>query len=512
MTSRSGKTTIRSARNARWIEKHCVIPDGKNVGKPFKLTSEQKKWMVMIYDTPTRTFILSMGRKNGKTAFSSVLCLLHLAGPEATVNSQLFSAAQSRDQAGLLFNLAAKMVRLSPTLSQSIGIRETAKQLYCEALGTEYRALSAEATTAYGLSPVFVVHDELGQVKGPRSELFEALETAQQAHENPLSIVISTQAPTDADLLSVLIDDALQCNDPRVKVQLYTAPQELDAFSEESIRLANPHFEAFINQEEVKRQAWEAKRMASREAAYRNLILNQRVEARNPFVSLETWRSNGELPSEDINPSLPIYLGLDLSSVADLTALVVAQPIGEVIDVHCTFWLPEEGLAEKSRTDRVPYDIWANEGYLSTTPGKSIEYEWVAEYLRGLFDRYDVAAVAFDRWNFRHLQPWLINAGFSEYELTRFQGFGQGFQSMSPALRDLESLLLEAKLRHGMNPVLTMCAANATVVTDPAGNRKFTKAKQTGRIDGMVALGMALAMISTAPESTSVSVYETGVI
>jgi len=149
---------------------------------------------------------------------------------------------------------------------------------------------------------------------------------------------------------------------------------------------------------------------------------------------------------------------------------------------------------------------------LSTTPGKSIEYEWVAEYLRGLFDRYDVAAVAFDRWNFRHLQPWLVNAGFSEYELTRFQGFGQGFQSMSPALRDLESLLLEAKLRHGMNPVLTMCAANATVVTDPAGNRKFTKAKQTGRIDGMVALGMALAMISTAPEATSVSVYETGVI
>lgn len=512
--SRSTKTTepTRAQRNAAWIEKHCRIPDGKLVGKPFKLSERQREWLTQIYDTPTRTFILCMGRKNGKTAFSATLCLLHLAGPEAKANSQLFSAAQSRDQAALLFNLAAKMVRLSPTLSPAVGIRETAKHLYCESMGTEYRALSAEATTAYGLSPVFVVHDELGQVKGPRSELFEALETAQQAHDAPLSIIISTQAPTDADLLSVLVDDALQGNDPRVKVQLYTAPQDMDAFSEEAIRLANPHYDIFINQEEVKRQAWEAQRMASREAAYRNLILNQRVEARNPFVSLETWRANGELPADSLDPYLPVYLGLDLSAVADLTALVAVQPMDDRLDVHCTFWLPEDGLAEKARVDRVPYDVWARDGFLTTTPGKSIEYEWVAEHLRGLFDRYRIEAVAFDRWNFRHLQPWLVNAGFSENELARFLPFGQGFQSMSPALRDLESAMLANKLRHGMQPVLTMCAANATVVTDPAGNRKFTKAKATGRIDGMVALAMALAVVSTAPEASSASIYELGVI
>lgn len=453
-----------------------------------------------------------MGRKNGKTAFSAALCLLHLAGPEAQANSQLFSAAQSRDQAALLFNLASKMVRLSPTLSKHVGIRETSKHLYVEALGTEYRALSAEATTAYGLSPIFVVHDELGQVKGPRSELYEALETAQQAHDAPLSIIISTQAPTDADLLSVLIDDAQQGNDPRVKVQLYTAPQEIDAFGEEAIRLANPHYEVFINQEEVKRQAWEAKRMASREAAYRNLILNQRVEARNPFISLEVWRDNGGLPADEFDPDEPVFFGLDLSSVSDLTALVGVQRRGEVADVQCTFWLPEEGLTEKARADRVPYDQWAKEGYLSTTPGKSVEYEWVAEYLRGLFDRYNVGAVAFDRWNFRHLQPWLENAGFTEYELGLFKEFGQGFQSMSPALRDLESMLLGGTLRHGMHPILTMCAANATVVTDPAGNRKFVKAKATGRIDGMVALAMAVAVAGTTPAAAADSVYELGVL
>jgi hypothetical protein len=142
---------------------------------------------------------------------------------EARPNSQLYSAAQSREQAALLFSLAAKIVRLSSELSVVVVIRDTAKQLFCPDLGTLYRALSAEASTAFGLSPVFAVHDELGQVKGPTSELYDAIETATGAQENPLSIVISTQAPTDADLLSVLIDDALAGGDPRTTVSLYTA-------------------------------------------------------------------------------------------------------------------------------------------------------------------------------------------------------------------------------------------------------------------------------------------------
>lgn len=213
----------RSERNARWIEAHCRVPEGRLVGRPVKLSKQQRQWLADIYDSPTRTFILSMGRKNGKTAFSSFLLLLHLCGPEARPNSQLFSAAQSRDQAAILFALAAKIVRMSPDLSQYVTVRDTAKQLFCAELGTLYRALSADASTAYGLSPVFTVHDELGQVKGPRSELYEALETASAAQDEPLSVIISTQAPTDADLLSLLIDDALSGADPRVKCRLYSA-------------------------------------------------------------------------------------------------------------------------------------------------------------------------------------------------------------------------------------------------------------------------------------------------
>lgn len=471
------------------------MPEGRHVGKPVKLTAHQREWLEAIYDSPTRMLILSMGRKNGKTAFSAFLLLLHLCGPEAKPNSQLFSAAQSRDQAAILFALAAKMVRMSPDLREYVVVRDTAKQLACPELGTLYRALSADASTAYGLSPVFVVHDELGQVKGPRSELYEALETAAAAQDEPLSIVISTQAPTDADLLSLLIDDALAGADPRTKVRVYSASMDADPFEEAAIRQANPHFDVLMNHDEVRRQAEDARRLPSREASYRNLILNQRVEARSPFVARAIWQDNGGEP-EDIE-GMAVYGGLDLSSVSDLTALVLVSDDGDVVP---TFWLPAEGLVEKSRNDRVPYDVWAREGYLQTTPGRAIEYEWVAEALRAVFDRHNVRAIAFDRWNMRHLRPWLERAGFSEDDLEKFVEFGQGFQSMSPAVRELESRLLSKRLRHGNHPVLTMCAANATTASDPAGNRKFVKSKATGRIDGMVALAMAIGVTPAVAE------------
>ena len=497
MASKRVKKT--SSVIADWIEKHLRLPEGKFVGKPVKLTPKQKTWLRQIYDDDTRTFILSMGRKNAKTAFAAMLLLVHLCGPKAQANSELFSDAQSRDQAGILFGLAAKMVRFSPTLLPFVQIRDTAKQLACPGMGTLYRALSAEVSTSFGLSPVFVVHDELGQVRGPRSPLYEALETASAAQSAPLSIIISTQAPSDSDLLSLLIDDALTGADPRVKVVLYSAPLELDAFSEQAIRAANPHFDAFMNKDEVRRQASEAKRIPSREASYRNLILNQRVEARNPFISREVWLDNGALPVGK-REGAAVYGGLDLSSVADLSALVLISKQGEAWDVHPTFWLPEEGLREKARVDRVPYDLWQQMGQLQTTPGKSIEYEFIAEYLRGVFDSCNIKAIAFDRWNFRNLKPWLERAGFTEAELARFVEFGQGYQSMSPAIRELESLLLAKKLRHGAHPVLTMCAANATIAMDPAENRKFVKGKSTGRIDGMVALAMAVGVVPALPE------------
>lgn len=492
----------RAERNIAWIEARCRVPEGMHAGKPLKLRPWQKAEIIKIYDNEagTRMAIISFARKNGKTALAACLLLLHLCGPEALRNTQLVSAAQSRDQAGLLFKLAMRMIRLNPDLNAEITIREHAKQLDYPDLGTEYRALSKDAGTAYGLSPVFAVHDELGQVKGPSSELYEAVETAMGAHDAPMSIVISTQAPTDADLLSILIDDAASGVDPSITLSLHTAPRwvypngkktKVDAFAEETIRMANPALGDFRNLKDALDNAERARRMPAGEPAYRNLILNQRVQMRSPFVAEGVWTDNGGEVTPASWHGMRVFAGLDLSSTTDLCALVIIGENQGAWQVWPTFWLPEDGLQDKSDKDRVPYVLWAEQGFLQTTPGKSVDYEWVAIEIAKVFEHAEVEGVAFDRWNWKHFKPWLAKAGLDEEQLDKFKEFGQGFQSMSPALRTFEVDLLNSKFRHGNHPVLTMCAANAVVTSDGAENRKLDKGKSNGRIDGMVALAMA---------------------
>jgi phage terminase large subunit-like protein len=477
------------------------VPEGAHVGKPVELRPWQQDIIRGIYDGHARRAIISFPRKSGKTALASMILLAHLVGPASRQNASIYSAAQSREQAGIVFGLAAKMVRMSPDLNALVTIRDARKELFCGLTGVTYRALAAEAGTAYGLSPVLVLHDELGQVRGPRSELYEALETATAAQKDPLSIVISTQAPTDADLLSVLIDDAKTGADPRTQLYLWAAADDADPFSEETIRGANPAFGDFQNAEEVLAMANDAKRMPSRQAEFENLILNRRVEMNAPFIARTVW-SGCKGPVPDFK-GLPVYGGLDLSETTDLTCFVPVALADDIWHVKPTFWLPEEGLRERARKDRVPYDVWHKDGHLQVSPGYSVEYQWVAGYVYAFCQENDVRLIAFDRWNWRHLRPWLLKAGFSEAEVTPgepgalFAAFGQGYASMSPALRETESAILNGRIRHGDHPVMNMCMGNAVVQTDPAGNRKLTKAKSHGRIDGAVSLVMAMGVAST---------------
>lgn len=489
----ASRTVKKSDLVIDFIEGWCRVPEGTLVGQKVKLLPFQKKFIRECYDNPavTSQAILSIGRKNGKTALCAFLMLAHLVGPLAVTNSQLYSCAQSKDQAALLFDLAVKVIRLNADLNARVIIAESTKRLTCPAKGTRYRAMSAEAGTAFGASPIFVLFDELGQVQGERSQLYEALETATQAHEAPLSIIISTQAPTDRDLLSILIDDAKEGHDPSTIVNVYEADMDDDPFIEKTVKAANPAYGIFQNAETVMKMADRAKRMPSREAAYRNLILNQRVETSSPFVTKKVWDENGE-PAENFGVC---YGGLDLSDTNDLTSFVLVSDKNNLVNIKPFFWLPEYEIVERSRADRVEYDIFAEQGYIMLTDGRSVEYKHVAKFLVSLFDEYDIRKIAFDRWNMRHLRPWLIEAGLSEPFIDdRFVDFGQGYVSMSPALRTTESILLNGKARHGGNPVLTMCAANAVVKRDEAGNRKLDKKRSRGRIDGMVALVMACAV------------------
>jgi len=499
----------RAQRNIQWIEKFCRVPEGKDIGKPVKLRLWQRRIVRGIYDEEdlSRSVIIPLGRKNGKTTLAACLTLLHTAGPEAIPNSQIYSTAQSKDQAALLYELCAKMVRMSAILYENILLRDTMKELFCPGLNTTYDALSAEPRTAFGRSTAFVIHDELGQVRGPRYPLYDSIETSMGAHIQPISIVISTQAATDADLLSLLIDDAKRGIDKTIKVYEWTAPLDDPPFAIKTIKKANPAFGDFLSKKEVMRTAMKAKRNPADEASYRNLILNQRVNVHQPYVTHELWKGNGRKPMKDF-AGKRVFAGLDLSESRDLTALVLVVEEKDEFHVDARFWLPANALADRAMHDRQPYDLWHQQGYLMTCPGNTVDYAYVADYMRQLFDRLDIVKVGFDRYNWKHFKRWLEYAGFSEKEIEdHFEEVSQNYAAMSPSLRDMDEILYNHKMRHGNHPVLGMCAMNSVIQEDPQGNRKLTKMSQTARIDGMVALVMATAMAGTykaEPPKTSI--------
>jgi phage terminase large subunit-like protein len=489
----------RGGRVCAFIERYCRVPEGEHVGAPIKLDAFQRKFILAVYDNPkkTRRAILSIARKNGKTALIAGIVLAHVCGPEAKLNSQIVSGAMSRDQAALVFNLAAKMIQLSPELSKLCRIVPSGKRLIGLTRNVEYRALAADGSTAHGLSPVLAILDELGQVRGTQSDFVDAIITSQGAHSDPLLMVISTQAPNDADLLSVWIDDALNSKDPRVVCHLYTTPLEADLLDAAAWKASNPALGNFRSLEDMREQADRANRMPSFESTFRNLMLNQRVELVAPFITRGVWLLNSQEPEESAFFTEPVYVGLDLSARTDLTAMVIAARKDERWHIRCTFWTPEKGLVDRAKRDRAPYDVWVREGFMRTTPGASVDYDVVAKEIADTLSDMTVAAVGFDRWRFDVLQKEFSDIGV---ELP-LEPFGQGFKDMAPAVDAVENLLLNEQLAHGAHPVLTMCMANARVEKDAAGNRKLNKAKATGRIDGAVALCMALGIAVRAQTS-----------
>lgn len=481
----------RGQRIIAFVEQFCLTPEGAQVGQPMRLAEFQKQFILDVYDNPagTRRAILSIARKNGKSGLIGALLLAHLVGPEAKQNSQIVSGAMSRDQAALVFSLACKMVQLSPKLSKIVRIVPSGKRLIGLPLNVEFRALAADGKTAHGLSPVLAILDEIGQIRGPQSDFVDAITTSQGAHAAPLLIAISTQAASDADLLSQWIDDAQRSSDPRIVCRLYAAPEGCDLQDESAWRAANPALDLFRSRDDLREQMAQAVRMPSMGNSARNLLLNQRVSTDSPFVSPDVWK---ECAAEPLPFDGPVYAGLDLSARTDLTALVLVGQVDGVWQVQPHFWTPEQGIHDRSNRDRAPYAMWAQQGLMRTTPGATVDYSHVANDMLEILDGLEVQAIAYDRWRITILRRELDMLGV---DLPLIE-WGQGFRDMAPALDALEAELLNGRIAHGGNPVLTMCAANATVVKDPTGARKLTKAKATGRIDGLQALAMAMGAAS----------------
>lgn len=477
------------------------ITAGKLAGQMMKLRPWQREFIEAVYAEdregrrPVRTAVLSMARKNGKTQLAAGLALCHLMGPEAEPRGEVYSAALTRDQAAKLFQEMCAILAAHEELDDRANVIRFNKQIEVltgDGAGSIYAALSADAGSKMGLSPSFVVYDELGSA--PNRDLFDALDTATGARDNPLMVCISTQAAADHHVFSELIDYGERVNsgditDPSFHLTLYAAPQDADPWSREAWIAANPALADFRSLDDVERQASQARLVPSKESAFRNLILNQRVSAVSRFIHKAEWDRCNVAPVLADLAGRECYGGLDLSGSRDLTAFVLAFPgEGRTFDIVCQFFMPESNIVERSNEDRVPYDLWAQQGFITLIPGSTIDPSFVAQAVWQATQTYDLRTVAYDRWRIEDLKRELGLFGGT----VPLEPFGQGYKDMSPAVDTLERNVAERLLRHGGNPVLNMCASNAVVTRDPAGSRKLDKSKATGRIDGLVALAMAL--------------------
>ena len=249
-----------------------------------------------------------------------------------------------------------------------------------------------------------------------------------------------------------------------------------------------------------------ARRAGQMAAALNNFLrreLNVWVQGEIKWMNMDAWRKcTGDIPALNLGKRLTgmtAYAGLDLSSSSDITAFVlVFLDEDDNMYVLCRFWIPEDNMLIRTRDDGVHYQQWVREGYIEATPGNVIDYDWIFEQIEEDLDAYDIDQIAFDRWGAARVVQVLENKGATMAQ------FGQGFASMNPPMKELERLVLSGKIRHGNNPVLTWMADNLVARMDPAGNIKPDKDKSREKIDGMVALIMALDLALRHPEVKSV--------
>ncbi|WP_233146780.1 terminase large subunit [Ignatzschineria sp. F8392] len=492
----------RAERMCAFIENHCVVPEGKLAGQPAKLALFQEAFIYAVYDNPHQTTeaILSIARKNGKTGLIAFLMLGHIVGPESKLNSRVISGAMSREQASEVYRAASNSAELSDDLRSLVRATPSQKTLLGLAVNAEYKAISAEGKTAHGNNPVLTIIDEAGQIKGSTSEFIEAITTAGGAYDDPLRITISTQSETDHDYFSLDIDDAIE-HQPADKVcHLYEAEKDCDLLDEKQWLYANPALGEFKDINYLRAEADKATRSPRLANTFRRYQLNQRIVSNEAYIQADEWKLCNGKPAM-LDKEMQIFGGLDLSKTTDLTSLVLigidSVDSDHAVHVHPYFWMPNEKIEERDKTDRAPYIFWRDEGYIKTTPGATVDYDFVAYQLIEILEDHGLwftdLKIGFDRWKIGELKKSLLALNVPESDINQcFIEHGQGFKDMTPALEKLTEYILNHQLRHGDNPVLNMCSFNAIAVEDPAENVKLDKRRATGRIDGVQALAMAV--------------------
>jgi len=490
------------------------ITSGIHAGRRLMLRPWQKDIIQSIYATngnglrPVRTALVTLPRKNGKTALAAALALCHLLGPEAEQRGQVFSAASDREQAALVYREMEAIILSVPEFAERAHIQSFHKTISDTVTGSVYKAMTADARKAHGLSPSFVCCDELAQWAS--RDLYDGLTTGTGARKEPLQIVISTQSADPNHIMSELVDYAVKIDegtlppDPAFYGCIYAAPDDADPWDEGVWHACNPALDDFRSLEEMRIFADQAKKIPAKESVFRNLYLNQRVDAAARWIASSDFDACvGAMP--DLS-GRDCYAGLDLSSTQDLSALslcfVPTKEDEPFYTLHWS-WCPSEAIQTRSRADRVPYTLWHQQGHIEGTPGAVIDYSYILKRIEAMGKQYALKALLFDRWGSQKIVKDLSDMGLTILE------FGQGFASLSPPAKELEKLILERKIVFPDNPALKWCFSNVIAEVDAAGNVKPSKKRSKEKIDLVVSTIMALdgALRNTKREITPAIVW-----
>jgi phage terminase large subunit-like protein len=522
------KGLTRAERVIAFLE-FLPITKGILAGQRMQLLPKQREFCEEVYGRTKEdgrrqisTAIDSAPKGNGKTGFTAGLMLCHLLGPEAEVRGECYSAAIDRQQAGIMFNEMEATIFAVPQFAARVNIQRFHKRIEVlngDGDGSIYEALSADARRAHGLAPSFWAYDELAQAKD--RTLLDNLMEGMGKRREALGVILSTQARDDVHALSELIDYGLQDLDPSFFVQLICAPLEADPFDEETWKACNPAWGKYLDEDDLRKSANLARNLPSKEPSFRNLRLNQRVDAgeEHRAVTAAVWKQ-GAVPVNRAKLAKRRCVGaLDLSGKIDLTSLTLAFADDEaepVFDLLPIFWTPEGAMAERRPAEQDRFREWSAAGLLNIVPGRTIRTGWVAAEVARLRVEFDLVALAYDRWRIDDFMQDLEEVDVDavivplDREPTKHESaklasgalrlvpWGQGFKDMGPAVENLIELALTQRIRHGGHAVLNAAFANAIVTKDPADNQKFDKDRSNRRgpvrIDGAVTTAMALAL------------------
>lgn len=452
-----------------------------------------------------RESLIYIARKNGKTPFAAGLCN-YVLFCDKEPGAQIYSAAAEREQAALLFRHAKGMVERESELSSrakiygGIGQRSIVLK---DDQASVYKVLSADADTKHGGNSHLVVVDELHAQ--PNRELIDVLQTS-MASENraqPMMVYITTADFARESICNEKLDYARKVRDQIIEdpaflpVVYETLPEE-DWKSPEVWAKCNPNLGVSVSLEYLQRECKRAQDEPTYENTFKRLHLNMQTQQDVRWLAMDQWDAC-EQPGEYAGEC---FGGLDLSTTTDLTALALVFPRDGGYDVLMRFWVPEMNARRREKKDRVPYSVWIRDGLITATEGPVVDYPTVRRDINDLKKLYNIRQIGIDRWNATQITSELLGDGFEVVE------FGQGYASMSAPAKELERLVMSGKLRHGGNKVLRWNASNAAAELDAAGNIKPSKKKSTEKIDGIVALTMAIGMASAA-QPQGKSVYET---